>query len=164
MCESNRFRNGFAALCLKTFNLLLVRETKLSIAFGWDCICVVCFRASECQQPLGMANGDITVDQITASSEYHAITHAFNYGRLFYKKHSGAWMVGNNDASPWLQVDLGRENVKVTRVATQGRASYPQWVTTYKLQHSNDAVNLQYYREQGQTIDKVKCILRITKN
>jgi len=46
--------------------------------------------------------------------------------------------------------------MKVTRVATQGRYSvYNQWVTKYKLQYSDDGVNFQYYKEQGQTTDKV---------
>ena len=31
-----------------------------------------------------------------------------------------------------------------------------QWVTSYKLQYSDDGVNFQYCRGQGQNIDKVK--------
>ncbi|KAL9950367.1 hypothetical protein ACROYT_G042855 [Oculina patagonica] len=44
----------------------------------------------------------------------------------------------------------------VKRVATQGQgySDYSEWVTSYKLQYSNDGVSFQYYREQGQTQDK----------
>ena len=49
-----------------------------------------------------------------------------------------------------MQIDLGNQHTKVTRVATQGRnAAYSQWVTKYKLQYSDDGVNFQYYQENG---------------
>ena len=38
---------------------------------------------------------------------------------------------------------------EVTRLATQGRNGYSQWVTKYKLQYSDDGVNFQYYWEHG---------------
>ena len=55
----------------------------------------------------------------------------------------------------WLQVDLGSENFKITRVATQGRKESAEWVTSYKLQYSDDGVTFHYYKEQGQASDKV---------
>ena len=67
----------------------------------------------------------------------------------------GSWSAGNNDENQWLQVDLGSRYTKVTRVATQGIHDAAQWVTKYKLLYSNDEVNFQYYREQGETGDKV---------
>ena len=83
--------------------------------------------------------------------------HAAKQGRLHYK--AGSWSAGNTNLHQWLEVDLGSQYIKVTRVATQGRNDYPQWVTKYKLQYSNDGVNFQYYREQGKTVDKVKLAL-----
>ena len=109
-----------------------------------------------------MANGAITTGRITASSEWSPITHSVNFGRLFYTSNSGAWVAQTCDASQWMLVDLGGPRIKVTRVATQGRANYAQWVTTYKLQYSN----LEYfrnYREQGQIEDKVKYPYRLKK-
>lgn len=43
----------------------------------------------------------------------------------------------------------------VTGVATQGRSDYPQIVTKYKLLYSQDGKDFLYYRETGQTEDKV---------
>lgn len=109
-----------------------------------------------CQQALGMANGAITDEQISASSEHDPTTNSLKFGRLFYTLNSGAWVAKVSDDSQWIQIDLGRKNIKVTLVATQGRANYGQWVTSYKLQQSNDGANFKYYREAGQPEDKVK--------
>jgi len=113
---------------------------------------------SECQEPLGMENGAISNGQITASSEWD-VNHAAIQGRLNFQGNEnkrGAWSARSNNNDQWFQVDLGSQYTKVTRVATQGRLDYPQWVTKYKLQYSNDGENFQYYRDQGQTVDKVK--------
>ena len=99
-----------------------------------------------------MENGAISDEQISASSQLDA-NHAAK-GRLHCK--AGSWSAGKNDLHQWLQVDLGSQYTKVTRVATQGRIYPAQWVTKYKLQYSNDGVNFQYYRDQGQTVAKVK--------
>ena len=108
-----------------------------------------------------MENGLITDGQVSASSAWHVNHNAASLARLNANLGWGCWSSLTNDANQWLQIDvleLGRKYIKVTRVATQGRDSsdYPQWVKTYKLQYSNDEVNFQYYREQGQNTDKVK--------
>lgn len=112
---------------------------------------------SECQEPLGMENGAISNGQITASSQwdnnYAAIQGRLNFQGNQNKK--GSWSARSNNNDQWLQVDLGGEHTHVTRVATQGRHDYPQWVTKYKLQYSSDGVNFKYHREQGQNADKV---------
>ena len=111
----------------------------------------------ECQETLGMESGAISDVQITASSQLDAVHPAIR-GRLQCERASGtagSWSAGNNDVNQWLQVDLGSRYTKVTRVATQGKTDVAQWVTKYKLQYGNDGVTFQYYREEGQAVDKV---------
>ena len=93
-----------------------------------------------------MQSRAITDEQITASSEFDA-NHAAIQGRLYFQA----------GANQWLQIDLIGQYI-VTRVATQGRNRNDQWVTEYKLQYGDDGKNFQYYRELGQTTDKVKII------
>ena len=115
----------------------------------------------ECQRALGMESGAISDFQISASSESDSF-HAAFYGRLHLVatpgSHSGVWASGISDANQWLQVDLGiHSSSTITRVATQGRTDlHNQWITKYKLQHCNDGINFQYYRELGQTAHKVR--------
>ena len=120
-----------------------------------------------------MESGAISDSQISASSQYDA-NHAAIQGRLNFQETSGkagAWVPAYNDGNPWLQVDLGNQLTNVTRVATQGRnynqwprGPHNQWVTKYKLQYSDDGVNFQYYREQGQPTDKVKLLCNCVGN
>ena len=114
-----------------------------------------------------MESGAINNSQIRASSEYNGKAgHAANQGRLNFQEtndKAGSWAAGTNDDKQWLQIDLGNQQTKVTRVATQGRnynglwpwGSHQQWITRYKLQYRNDTANFQYYKEQGQTTAKV---------
>ena len=111
----------------------------------------------ECEQVLGMENGLISDEQITASSELDEY-HAAIQGRLRFQPTSekaGAWVVSTADANQWLQVDLDSLNTTVNRVATQRRKDNAQWVTNYNLQYGDDEVNFQYYREEGETVTKV---------
>ena len=98
-----------------------------------------------------MENSAILDEQITASSQLNS-NHAPFHGRLHFQK---SWIAGTMDLHQWLQVDLVSQYTKVTRVATQGRNDFDQWVTKYKLTYSDDGVNFQYYKEQGQTAAKV---------
>ena len=98
-----------------------------------------------------MEDGAISDAQISASSQWDA-NHAAKQGRLHFQAVSGkagSWSAKANDRNQWLQIDLGNQHAKVTRVATQGRNAYSQWVTKYKLQYSDDGVNFQYYQENG---------------
>ena len=109
-----------------------------------------------------MENGAISDEQITASTQWHVDEAAFR-ARLHLQEtlpKSGGWVTSTNDANQWLQIDLRSLYTKVKRVATQGRnrnSAYDgNWVTNYMLQYGNDGVSFSYYREQGQTANKVK--------
>jgi len=111
----------------------------------------------DCQEALGMENGAILDGQIRASSELDD-DNAATQGRLYFQAtgtKQGAWSAAQSNSKQWLQVDLGGQFTKVTRVATQGQnGGHTQWVRRYKVQYSNDGVNFQNYREQGQTTNK----------
>ncbi len=105
-----------------------------------------------------MISGEISDEQISASSQYDDSNSAATKGRLrlkFGAESEGGWVVANGETNvdQWLQIDLLGQNTKVTGVATQGRDNYNHWVKTYKLQYSNNGVNFQYFREQN--ADKV---------
>ena len=105
-----------------------------------------------------MESGAISDTQISASTEYQSRLAAI-YGRLYFRRNgriAGAWAASTNDANQWLQIDLIGNDSIVTRVATQGRDDYNQWVTLYTLQYSNDSLNFLDYREDGKIATKVK--------
>ena len=106
-----------------------------------------------------MESGTITDEQISASSQYsiyNAPTNSRLNGQRIPSVKEGAWSPATSDTNQWLQIDLGSNDISVTRVATQGR-NRPrlQCVDKYKLQYSDDEVNFQCYKEQGQAIEKV---------
>ena len=111
-----------------------------------------------------MQSGLISDKKLSASSEWDA-EHGAHKARLHKTGWPGSWSAGTNDANQWLQIDvlgLGKKYTKLTRIATQGRGTaHPdaqQWVNKYKVQFSNDGVNFQYYKEEGQSTDKVRQI------
>ena len=110
-----------------------------------------------------MENGAISDAQITASS-WHTPSDPKAYVPSRARLHTqhnedpylaGGWVAAPDDVYPWLQVHLGNETFKVTRVATQGRNFYKQWVKKYKLQYSQDGVSFNYYKAYGETKHKV---------
>ena len=117
-------------------------------------VCISIYERSGCQEALGMEDETIPDAQISASTEYSA-NYAAKCGRLNSEEREGAWTPKANDVNQWIQVDLGDYTI-VTWVATQGSYIYNEWVSMYKLQYSDNGVNFQYHREQGETIDKVR--------
>ena len=104
-----------------------------------------------------MESGAISDKQMSASSQWDA-NHAAIQGRLHSQRSSGkagSWSARTNDVSQWLEIDLGNQVTKVTRLATQGRNLYSQWVTKYKLQYSHDGVTFHYYSDQPYGAPKV---------
>ena len=94
---------------------------------------------SGCVTSLGMENQAISDAHVTASSQMDD-TNSAREARLHSKSignQRGGWVALKNDLNQWLQVDLGTFT-RVTRVATQGRDGYDQWVTKYRLQYSDD--------------------------
>ena len=110
----------------------------------------------DCQDALGLEKGAISDVQISASSQLDK-NHEPSQGRLNLK---GSWSAYINDAKQWLQIDLGSNRVTVTRVATQGSNFQSQWVINYTLKYSDDGLNFQLYKQQGQSEHKVRHLCR----
>lgn len=61
--------------------------------------------------------------------------------------HSGrSWSARINDHyRQWLQIDLGRPT-RITKIATQGRKDYRQWVKRYTISYSQDGAVFTDYK------------------
>ena len=102
-----------------------------------------------------MENQAISDAHVTASSQMDD-TNSAREARLHSKSignQRGGWVALKNDLNQWLQVDLGTFT-RVTRVATQGRDGYDQWVTKYRLQYSDDGDTFHSFKVI--TIDSAK--------
>ncbi|XP_029202215.2 uncharacterized protein LOC114966489 [Acropora millepora] len=91
----------------------------------------------ECQSELGMANGKLPNNAITATSIYNQYSgpERARLETLKSGSYAGAWIPKSNDVGQWIQVDLGKIT-KITRIATQGRQDARHWVKSYSLTYS----------------------------
>ncbi|XP_031551889.1 neuropilin-1a-like isoform X1 [Actinia tenebrosa] len=104
---------------------------------------------SGCSAPLGMQDGKIKDNQISASSK-HSRNCNPSYGRLYKTPKSnwdGGWCAKHKRIGEYMQIDLGTMKW-VTKIATQGRniRSYSQWVKEYTLSFTNNTITWQDYR------------------
>ena len=81
----------------------------------------------------------ITWSQISRTNKLNS-TFDRRVGRLV-----GAWCAKRNNRNQWLQIDL-RGPTRITKVATQGRDDYNQFVKSYYL----------YYSQNGRTFLPIK--------
>ncbi|XP_072033324.1 lactadherin-like [Amphiura filiformis] len=117
--------------------------------------------SSTCQveEPLGIEDGRISDDQITASSVFtssHA-NHGASNARLNRPAQSGttgAWSALSRDANQWIQTNLGHSMV-VTGVKIQGRSEGGQWVTQFKVQYSNDGNSWTFVQQTNNQGDMI---------
>ena len=61
----------------------------------------------------------------------------------------GVWIAKQARVGEWLQIDL-KQKMVVTKIATNGRPTYYQWVTSYKISFSQDAFFWDIYKENGE--------------
>ena len=81
--------------------------------------------STTCLSPLGVSDGTVKDDHLSASSSFSPHTVGARNGRLGTERGGGAWCPANlvgeeTGIMEWLQVDLGRKQV-VVGVITQGR-------------------------------------------
>ena len=94
-----------------------------------------------CDSGLGMEDGSIPDNRITAASEY-ASKHGASNARLNRPRTpltTGSWSAKTNDLNQWIQADLG-DLERVSGVTTQGRngGTYLQWVTKFFVKYSEN--------------------------
>ncbi|XP_038062047.1 lactadherin-like [Patiria miniata] len=97
---------------------------------------------AECSEPLGMEDGTIPDDHITASSFVDLSCCTPQKGRL---NSGGAWVPWRNEGS-WIEVDLANSCV-VSGVITKSRrnSAYPGYVTKYKVAFRNQSTSDSTY-------------------
>ena len=121
---------------------ILHNKQRLFVIFPIECV----IRA------LGMENNDIPDSAVTASSSYSDSLHEPWRGRLNNVPDGdggwGCWLAGTWTLGEWLQIDLGKEKL-LTKLATQGRPSFDQWVLSYKILFSSDGISWKEYKENG---------------
>lgn len=94
-----------------------------------------------CKIPLGLENGHIKDDQLSAFSAYNDDFSTFgaHRARLNLTISPPGYRARNDfsDQLPWIRVDLRRE-LTITGIATQGYgdASVQEWVTSYRLMYA----------------------------
>ncbi|XP_072033081.1 lactadherin-like [Amphiura filiformis] len=66
----------------------------------------------------------------------------------------GSWCSRYNNANQWIQADLG-DSISVAGVQIQGRADYPQWVTQFKVQYSNDGSSWTFVQQTNSEGDMI---------
>ena len=97
-----------------------------------------------------MENREIPNGAVAASSSwglYHEPWQA-RLNNIARSGSTGSWSSGLNAIGQYLQIDLGKERV-VNKIATQGRPSSDQWVTSYKLLFSSDGAKWNEYQNDG---------------
>ncbi|KAL9950565.1 hypothetical protein ACROYT_G043081 [Oculina patagonica] len=109
-----------------------------------------CVVGPRCNKPLGMRNGRIRANQLSASSSWDR-NHGPNNGRLHLRRagaRMGAWCARHNNRLQWYQVNFGRPT-RVVKITTQGRQDARQWVTQYYLSYSQDGIHYAEFKENS---------------
>nr|XP_061826788.1 venom prothrombin activator pseutarin-C non-catalytic subunit-like isoform X1 [Nerophis lumbriciformis] len=112
-----------------------------------------------CSVPLGMENGLIEDQSITASStssNWYLGLWLPSYARLNKQGTVNAWQAKYKDMKQWLQVELP-EVKKITGIITQGAKSLGKemYVTFYVLQYSDDGIRWNDYSEDEEQLPRI---------
>ena len=66
----------------------------------------------------------------------------------------GAWLADENTIGEYIQADFGQLQ-RIQAVATQGRADWNVWVTSYKFAYSTDGVTYRYVTSDDDGSDRI---------
>ena len=101
--------------------------------------------SSDCIETLGVETQIIPDSQMSASSARSSLSDA-KHGRANGVKVSnvrgmsdseGGWIPSSFNQQQYLQIDLGNK-MKITAVETQGANGHDYWVTSYRVQYSQN--------------------------
>ena len=130
----------------------IIHVTKIYLAWNlhllYSLTILMFLKNSACTAPLGMESEAIFDEQISASSQWddeHSAQQARLHSKISQSKRGG-WIALKADLKQWLQVDL-RAHTRITRVATQGRNAFNQWVTRYRVQYSDDGEMFKFFKK-----------------
>ncbi|XP_038047493.1 lactadherin-like [Patiria miniata] len=105
--------------------------------------------------PLGMEDGRIPDESITASSFWRRHSTYSTRARLHTLGTAAAWCNVETEDSSWIQVDF-KGIVTITGLITQGRGDYHNsWVTEYQVTYSDDAQSWDHVTDAFGTPVKV---------
>ena len=111
-----------------------------------------------------MKSRNIKNSQITASSVWREGSEFQPWaGRL--NNTYGFWHAKQARVGEWLQIDF-KQKMIVTKIATQGRPdnNNPQYVTSYKISFSQDAILWNFYKENGEEkVGRLTVLLRFSQ-
>ena len=93
--------------------------------------------------PLGMEDGSITDDQITASSYRDDDVGKYGPGAGRLNNPNGQWYADREDWTPWIQVKFF-SRVNITAIQTQGSSRFKRWVTELQIQTGDSEDSLSY--------------------
>ncbi|XP_044163578.1 retinoschisin-like [Acropora millepora] len=142
---------GYKPNTIYTENTFRPMPCKNKLDCGKQMICSSSQICEECRiQPLGMENREIPNEAVKASSSWSSGYEPWQarLNNIQKSGSSGSWSTRHNAIGQYLQIDLGKERV-VNKIATQGRPSDDQWVTSYKLLFSSEEANWNEYQNNG---------------
>ena len=99
----------------------------------------------DCNYELGMQNGMIEDDSITASSSLNPDSAPF-YARL--DRAGGAWCSAPTDKTPFIQIELEEEK-SIRAIKTQGSLREMRWAQKFKIKYLNQWQWTTYVKDDG---------------
>lgn len=93
---------------------------------------------------IGMADGRITNNQITASTYYNSAYYPY-YGRL--TREFDGWRPKHAQPNSWIQIEMTKA-MNISGVMTRGGGHYSQWITAFKIQYGNSTNALKTIQDE----------------
>ncbi|XP_022905672.1 discoidin domain-containing receptor 2-like [Onthophagus taurus] len=114
---------------------------------------------SQCIAPLGMENGSIKDEDITASSSFDSSNVGPHHGRIRTEKHGGAWCPlkqATTEPEEWIQIDLKTVHV-ITAAGTAGRFGNGlgvEFAEAYMLEYWRPRLSkwIRYHNYKGEEV------------